>query len=50
VGLIAAGAFALYQQWLILERKPDQCFKAFLNNNWLGISILLGIVVDYALR
>jgi 4-hydroxybenzoate polyprenyltransferase len=49
-GLIAAGGFALYQQWLILERDPAQCFRAFLNNNWLGMTILLGIIVDYALR
>ena len=50
VGLIAAGAFALYQQWLILERKPDQCFKAFLNNNWVGVAIWAGLLITYAIN
>ena len=50
IGLIAAGGFALYQLWLILDRNPAQCFSAFLNNNWLGMTILVGIIVDYALR
>ncbi len=43
---IAAG-FAVYQQYLIRNRAPAACFKAFLNNNWLGAVIFLGIVLNY---
>jgi 4-hydroxybenzoate polyprenyltransferase len=34
----------IYQQWLIQSRHPEQCFSAFLNNNWVGMIIFLGIV------
>lgn len=43
---IAAG-FALYQQYLIRHRLPAACFKAFLNNNWLGATVFIGIVLNY---
>ena len=46
-GIAAAAVFMLYQQFLIREREPDRCFAAFLNNAWLGFSILIGIVLDY---
>ena len=38
----------LYQQHLIRDRKPAACFKAFLNNNWVGALVFAGIVADYA--
>ncbi len=47
VGVVAAVIFALYQQWLIRLRQPDGCFRAFLNNAWLGASVFAGIVLDY---
>jgi 4-hydroxybenzoate polyprenyltransferase len=46
-GLFAATWFALYQQYLIRNREPGQCFKAFLNNNWFGLIIFCGIVLDF---
>ncbi len=39
----AALLFA-YQQWLIRNRERAPCFKAFLNNNWVGLVILAGII------
>ena len=48
-GLTAAGAFALYQQHLIRHRDPARCFAAFLNNNWLGGAIFLGLWSSYTL-
>jgi 4-hydroxybenzoate polyprenyltransferase len=45
---IAAGLF-LYQQWLIKDRDLERCFKAFLNNNWVGAVIFAGIVLSYRL-
>jgi 4-hydroxybenzoate polyprenyltransferase len=45
----AAGIFA-YPQLLIQDRKPEACFNAFLNNNWVGLVIFIGIAADYALQ
>lgn len=36
-----------YQQFLIRHRKPSDCFIAFHNNNWVGLSIFLGIFMSY---
>lgn len=47
LGLLSAGGFFVYQQYLIRERKPDACFKAFLNNNWVGASVFSGIFLHY---
>ncbi len=47
LGILAASGFAGYQQFLIRNRDPAACFSAFLNNNWLGMVIFLGIFVDY---
>ncbi len=33
-----------YQQWLIRKRERNACFKAFLNNNWVGLLVFVGIV------
>ena len=35
-----------YQQILIRERVPARCFRAFNNNNWVGIVILAGIALS----
>jgi 4-hydroxybenzoate polyprenyltransferase len=35
----------VYQHYLIKDREPQKCFRAFLNNNWFGLIILLGIVL-----
>lgn len=40
--MIAALLF-LYQLYLIKDRSPQQCFKAFINNHWVGLVIFLGI-------
>lgn len=46
-GLAAAAGFALYQQWLIRDREPPLCFRAFLNNAWFGAAVFVGLVLDY---
>jgi len=38
-------ALLIYQQYLIRAREPQQCFRAFLNNNWVGFVIFLGVVI-----
>jgi 4-hydroxybenzoate polyprenyltransferase len=47
LGLLLAAGLALYQQYLIREREPEQCFRAFLNNNVFGASIFGGIALHY---
>ncbi|WP_455234704.1 4-hydroxybenzoate octaprenyltransferase [Thiogranum longum] len=49
-GLLLAVGLALYQQYLIREREPGNCLRAFLNNNWFGASIFAGIVLDFLVR
>jgi 4-hydroxybenzoate polyprenyltransferase len=44
--VLAAGLFG-YQQKLIRDRKADQCFAAFLNNNYVGMVIFAGIALHY---
>lgn len=46
-GLLLAAGLALYQQFLIRDRTPEQCFKAFLNNNWFGAAVFSGIILDF---
>jgi 4-hydroxybenzoate polyprenyltransferase len=45
--LAVAGLFG-YQQLLIRQREPEACFRAFLNNKWVGAVIFAGIAAHYA--
>jgi 4-hydroxybenzoate polyprenyltransferase len=47
MGLICAAGLFVYQQILIRDRQPRQCFKAFLNNSWVGVVIWIGLMVTY---
>jgi 4-hydroxybenzoate polyprenyltransferase len=49
-GLGIAALLAIYQLLLIRNREPERCFRAFLNNNWVGAAIFGGIFVDYVMR
>lgn len=48
-GLAGAAALAAHHQYLIRDRAPAACFHAFLHNNYLGMTVFLGLVMDYAL-
>lgn len=48
LGLAAAAAFAVYEQWLIRGRDRAASFKAFLDNNRFGAAVFLGLALDYA--
>ncbi len=37
----------IYHQYLIKDRDQAQCFRAFLNNNWLGTVVFAGLVLHY---
>jgi len=47
VGLLAAVLFGVYQQILIKDRDPEQCFQAFLNNNIGLMMIFIGVVLSF---
>jgi 4-hydroxybenzoate polyprenyltransferase len=49
-GLAAAAALAIHQQFLIRDREPAACFRAFLNNNLLGLAVFAGLALDYLFR
>jgi 4-hydroxybenzoate polyprenyltransferase len=42
-GLGVAAALAGYQQWLVRDRVPERCFRAFLNNAWFGAAVFAGL-------
>lgn len=48
LGLTVASGFAVYQQYLIRNREPGQCFEAFLNNHYLGLTVFSGVVLNYS--
>ncbi|MCL2829365.1 MAG: 4-hydroxybenzoate octaprenyltransferase [Betaproteobacteria bacterium] len=50
LGLSAAAAISIYHWRLIRERERENCFKAFMHNNWYGGAIFAGIAADYLLR
>ena len=45
--VVAAGGLFVYQQKLIANRDRDACFKAFLNNNYVGLVLFLGLAASY---
>jgi len=47
--VISMGLF-LYQQMLIKDRDRTLCFKAFLNNNYVGLVLALGIIGHYIMH
>jgi 4-hydroxybenzoate polyprenyltransferase len=49
MGLAVAAVVALYHYTLIRQRQREQCFKAFLHNNWFGAAVFAGIAADYIL-
>lgn len=48
-GLVIATSMFIYQYGLTKTQLPPLCFKAFLNNQWVGFSIFLGILFNYLL-
>jgi 4-hydroxybenzoate polyprenyltransferase len=45
--LCAGAGFFIYQLWLIRARDRDGCFRAFLNNNYFGMAVFIGILLEY---
>ncbi len=49
-GLAVASVLAAYQLYLVYDRVPERCFRAFTNNNWFGLVIFLGVLYHYLLQ
>ena len=45
--LIIGGGLFLYQSYLIRNRDPKECMRAFLNNNWFGLVVFIGLYINY---
>ena len=45
--LMVAAVLFIYQQQLIRSRSPEACFRAFKHNNWVGLTIFIGIAAHY---
>lgn len=48
--LVFAALLFVYQQWLIRDREPQACLRAFLNNNYVGMGIFIGVALDEVFR
>ncbi|MGO9930591.1 MAG: 4-hydroxybenzoate octaprenyltransferase [Steroidobacteraceae bacterium] len=46
-GLGAGALFFIHQLWLIRNRERGACFRAFLNNQYVGMSVFIGILLEY---
>ncbi len=46
-GIVGMVGLFVYQHWLIKDRVPKSCFKAFLNNAWVGASLYCGVVLHF---
>ena len=46
LSLAVVVAFFMYHLKLIWLRQREQCFKAFLNNHWIGVVVLIGVVLS----
>lgn len=47
--VVAAGLMA-WHQWLARKRDPAGCFRAFQHNHYIGMTIFIGIALDYTFR
>ena len=45
-GLVGAAALFIHQHYNIRHRQREACFKAFLDNHYVGLVIALGLIMD----
>ncbi|PMH45428.1 4-hydroxybenzoate polyprenyltransferase [Vibrio sp. 10N.286.49.B3] len=45
--LLIVGALFVYQQRLMRHRERELCFEAFLNNNYVGMTITVGLLIAF---
>jgi len=49
-GVSVAGVLFMRQLFLVRNRDPKACFKAFLNNNYVGLVVFLGVAGSYLMK
>ena len=49
-GLLVALALVVYEFIIARGRERERCFRAFLHNHWVGLTIFAGLALDYLLR
>ncbi|HEV2284611.1 MAG TPA: 4-hydroxybenzoate octaprenyltransferase, partial [Steroidobacteraceae bacterium] len=49
-GVAAAAVLFLWQQWLIRRRDAAGCLRAFLNNQYVGLAVFAGILLQYVYK
>ena len=47
ISLLAVALLFSWQRWIVRQREPEACFRAFLLNNWVGLSLFLGWLGQY---
>jgi 4-hydroxybenzoate polyprenyltransferase len=45
--LLVCAALFIFQHRLIRNREPGGCFRAFLNNNYVGLAVFAGLVLEF---
>ena len=48
LSLVVVAGFFVYQQYLIRHRDRWLSLRAFLNNNWVGMILFIGMVLSYS--
>lgn len=46
LSLLGIAALFIYHHYLIKDRDPANCFRAFLHNNWVGATLFAGTLVS----
>lgn len=46
VGVLLALCLFVYHQGMLHNKKPDDCFKAFLHNQYVGMVLFMGLCLD----
>ncbi|BBU97807.1 4-hydroxybenzoate octaprenyltransferase [Providencia rettgeri] len=47
ISLVLVAGLFIYQQQLMVNRERAPCFKAFMNNNFVGLILFIGIFISY---
>ena len=50
ISLAVAAALVVWQFWQARGRGREACFRVFLQNNWVGMVVFAGLVIDYGVR
>jgi 4-hydroxybenzoate polyprenyltransferase len=50
VGLAVAAGLIVWEFRIARHRDRDGCFRAFLHNNWVGVTVFAGIVLGVTMR